>query len=619
MAPKRKCTFNQALQEEFPFIKKGKSDSDVRCSKCLATFNIANSGRSAINQHLQTSKHKDADRQASTSKSLNEFFVNKRDNNTQNALALKEASWCYHSVQHNYSFRSSDCSSKLIKKCFEEKYSCARTKTESIICNVFAPYSFEAIKSDLSETNYITIYSDCSNHGNTKLCTILVRYFLPNFGVRVKVLNIKQLPGENSDILTNCINESLEKFGATKKLVALCADNTNVNFGGSQRRGENNVLYKMQQSSKKKLIGVNCAAHIFNNCISTAVDCLPIDIEVVLVKIYSHFYIYTIRVEILKQFCDEAEVQYKKLLGYSKTRWLTLLPALDRVLQLFEPLKAYFLNRDKCPTILKTFFNGELSEEWLFFVHNQASMFHQYILKAEGQDISMCETSLLVKELKTKLNSRKNEKFVPIVIKKTLSKVQDMQSTQFISEACTFYQTCIEYLSNWDMCFNEAEVFEWITLREVPVWSKVEASYIFISEQCSVEISDGELFDEITLVKNYITNEKIDEWRQNSKSCHLRWVEIFNHFKANHIAFNNTCKLIEFALCLPGTNAPVERIFSLVNNMWTSDKTQLSVSTLQASIAVKFNFEMNCLEFHDFLKREPALLRKIHTSGKYEQ
>lgn len=180
MAPKRKCIFNQILQEEFPFIKKGMTDSDVKCNKCLASFNIANSGRSAITQHIQTAKHKEADIRASTSKSLNSFFVNKNSDDTLKALALKEASWCYHSIQHNYSFRSNDCSSKLIKKCFEEKYSCAKTKTEAIICNVFAPYSFESIKTDLRKINYITIYSDCSNHGNTKLCTILVRYFLPN-------------------------------------------------------------------------------------------------------------------------------------------------------------------------------------------------------------------------------------------------------------------------------------------------------------------------------------------------------------------------------------------------------------------------------------------------------
>ena len=98
------------------------------------------------------------------------------------------------------------------------------------------------------------------------MCKILVRYFLPNCDVRVKVLNINTLSGETSNILPNCIKESLSKFEITNKLAALCGDNTNSYFDGSQRNGKNNVLFIMQQLRKHKLIGVNCAAYILNNC-----------------------------------------------------------------------------------------------------------------------------------------------------------------------------------------------------------------------------------------------------------------------------------------------------------------------------------------------------------------
>lgn len=39
MTPKRKCIFNDKLQKEFPFKKK--TQSDVRCEKDMANFNIA--------------------------------------------------------------------------------------------------------------------------------------------------------------------------------------------------------------------------------------------------------------------------------------------------------------------------------------------------------------------------------------------------------------------------------------------------------------------------------------------------------------------------------------------------------------------------------------------------
>lgn len=91
----------------------------------------------------------------------------------------------------------------------------------------------------------------------------------------------------------------------------------------------------------------------------------------------SHFYINTIKIEQLKEFCDDAEVQYKKLLGYSKTRWLTLLRDLDKLLKLFKPLKSYFLNLEKCPMIQNNFFNKTLAVERLLF-----STFHQLLFSA---------------------------------------------------------------------------------------------------------------------------------------------------------------------------------------------------------------------------------------------
>lgn len=96
MAPKRKCIFNKTLEEEFPFIKKGITDSDVKCNKCSASFDIANSGRSAITRHIQAAKHKKANIRTSTSRSLNSFFVNKNFHDKLKASAIKAVSRCCH-------------------------------------------------------------------------------------------------------------------------------------------------------------------------------------------------------------------------------------------------------------------------------------------------------------------------------------------------------------------------------------------------------------------------------------------------------------------------------------------------------------------------------------------
>ena len=184
----------------------------------------------------------------------------------------------------------------------------------------------------LKESDYITIMTDASNHKDTKLFPILVRFFQPYEGVCIKILDFQSQPGETSDIIVKYLQENIEKHGLNEKVVAYCGDNTNCNFGGSSRHGRNNVYTKLNNYLGRELIGVGCNAHILHNAIKTACDCLPIDVEVIIVKIYSYFYIYTVRVESLKEFCEFVDIEYNQLLGYSKTRWLVLMPTIERVL-----------------------------------------------------------------------------------------------------------------------------------------------------------------------------------------------------------------------------------------------------------------------------------------------
>ena len=59
--------------------------------------------------------------------------------------------------------------------------------------------------------------------------------------------------------------------------------------------------------------------------------------------------------------------------------------------------------------------------------------------------------------------------------------------------------------------------------------------------------------------------------------------------------------MLEFALCLPGTIAATKRIFSLINNILTSEKIQLKFNTIESILIVRGNFD-SCQEF--FNKRQ---------------
>lgn len=97
---------------------------------CFAIFHRKHEGKHSIEKHLRTDKHKRAVSDKSAAK-LDTFLAKRKPIDTK-AAAL-EGLWTYHVIKSNSSFRSSECSSKILRTCFEIPYfHCARTKCEAI-------------------------------------------------------------------------------------------------------------------------------------------------------------------------------------------------------------------------------------------------------------------------------------------------------------------------------------------------------------------------------------------------------------------------------------------------------------------------------------------------------
>jgi hypothetical protein len=67
----------------------------------------------------------------------------------------------------------------------------------------------------------------------------------------------------------------------------------------------------------------------------------------------------------LKEFCEFANIEYKRVLSHGNTRFLSLLPAIERILLLFDALKSYFMAIENCPAVLLAFFKDPVSELFL--------------------------------------------------------------------------------------------------------------------------------------------------------------------------------------------------------------------------------------------------------------
>jgi hypothetical protein len=70
---------------------------------------------------------------------------------------------------------------------------------------------------------------------------------------------------------------------------------------------------------------------------------------------------------------------------------------------------------------------------------------------------------------------------------------------------------------------------------------------------------------------------------------------------------------------MPGSNASVELIFSLMNSLWTDERTRLQLDTVKSVVIVKTHYkDVSCSEFFDIISNDRKLLEKIHSSRKFK-
>lgn len=181
------------------------------CTICNGEFTIAVGGRSAITKHVASIKHKTYLNVAASSSKLTTFFKNYFFGTDEKKLAIMEGTFAFHTIVHNQSFRSMDCTNKLIKKFHNPKFSCARTKCESIITGVFKEYCEKLLEENLNSVSFVSILSDASNHNEVKLYPILVRYFDIRSGIQIKILKLKSIEGETSEILSDLLYQVISE------------------------------------------------------------------------------------------------------------------------------------------------------------------------------------------------------------------------------------------------------------------------------------------------------------------------------------------------------------------------------------------------------------------------
>ena len=153
---------------------------------------------------------------------------------------------------------------------------------------------------------------------------------------------------------------------------------------------------------------------------------------------------------------------------HRNTRFLFLLPALQRILEKFEGLRSYFNSQEGCPMLIKNCFEDQTQKLCLKFVVGQLKYFNQTILKLEKESISAVEMVLVLSELKQNVLAKKENNNLPsqaIVLLRKLEEAGEVNVEGFYKEARNFYGTCLSYLGLSNGAYKDLHSHCWVNLK----------------------------------------------------------------------------------------------------------------------------------------------------------
>jgi hypothetical protein len=273
---------------------------------------------------------------------------------------------------------------------------------------------------------------------------------------------------------------------------------------------------------------------------------------------------------------------------------------------MFEPLETFFKSASKCPQSVKRFFDDETALFWLKFVEAQLSISNKYILKSESKDVASFEVAAEMQSLRDVVERRKIENYIPyeaqIVFRNFMPEIQKTIQT-YIK---TFYSSLSDYIEKWSKSLDGTEIFSWMQLIATPDWEKnvVPAAEFLLKHQPLASIKMDELYDEHTLLQQY-AKKGLSRWEAIALPTEGRWLELLKSLKEEHRA-------------IPGTSTEVERLFSIIKDVWGPQEGCLDPKTLEAHLDIKFNCKKSCSEFFNAVKSDKKLLFQVQGGEKYK-
>ncbi|KAL3976494.1 toll-like receptor 1 [Sarotherodon galilaeus] len=528
-------------------------------------------------------------------RTLDQFVVHQATAEADMVTAA-EVTHIYHTVKHGLSYNSADCALKLTVRTLNDssiakKMSCGRTKAEAVVTDLLSPKAIEEVIKKLKS-------------GKSEDVSLGLAVFTPEAGVVNKILDFVEIPDESAEGIVKIIQSSLENVGLSLDQVsAFSADNANVNYGI-----HNSVFTKLRETNSEILRG-NCHAHIVHNTVKKALDKLSVDVENIVLKIYSFFSTSAKRRESLKEFCEFCDVEFHDILRHVVTRWLSLNPAITRLLQNWDPLKSRLKELLKL-TEDAAGVEGEadIVEVYLLFCNNVMCLFEEVVKKLEKNVTTSVDLYSIMECFLKRLIQRRDDGFYGYLTRQKLQRLSPSDADGARQEFTAFLDTAISYVRKWFDFSEENWLFHLqpLSLASGKIsFDDMEKVIERLHLAGRLNISMDELYEECvtaTSLLEHLTKEHQDKEKWQSKGTAEKWMQILQAADLPNIQ-----AVVSFVLSIPSSTGFEERIFSLMNNKWTDVRNKCSTELIRSELIVSLNYDMSCSEFYSAVVKDKQL------------
>lgn len=236
-------------------------------------------------------------------------------------------------------------------------------------------------------------------------------------------------------------------------------------------------------------------------------------------------------------------------------------------------------------------------------IYRISYLFQNVMKTVESNYIQSPQIFKIFNDLKKELVYRKEKLFFGFEVNQEIKKLNYSDRYILEQEGVQIYTRMLSYLEKW---FDFSENSFYFVCSPFNLNEQIT-----LEQACKVANLFGIVFDGDQLFSEIrILNEVLP--LLTGSNCTEKWIE---YFKINTNA-PELIKLCKFVFAVPANNCFVERIFSVMGNIWTNERNRLHTDMVKSELFMHFNYKMSCTEFANFIKQKNDSNKKLIEAAK---